>query len=100
MAWLLAGRELPEKPLTLDHLCWNKLCVRIDHLRVATPREQKMNTGLYKNSTSGVRGVSRHKGKWRVQVGHNGKEYFGGHFDNLIEAKAAYVALREQLHGV
>lgn len=44
VAWLLAGRELPAAPLTLDHLCRNRACVNVDHLRVATPVEQVANS--------------------------------------------------------
>ena len=58
-AWLLAGNELPEKPLSLDHICRNKLCVRVEHFRVATQSQQEFNKGLQSNNTSGVRGVQR-----------------------------------------
>lgn len=99
VAWLLAGRELPIWPVTLDHICRNKACVRVEHLRVATRSQQNMNTGLRADNTSGERGVSRAKNKWRVDVTINNKQYYGGLFDNLNEAKAAAQALRERLHG-
>lgn len=37
VSWVLSGRELPAKPLVLDHMCRNKTCVNPDHLRVVTP---------------------------------------------------------------
>jgi hypothetical protein len=105
-AWLLDGRPLPEKPLTLDHLCWNKACVRLDHLRVATQSQQNMNTDLRsrkpgKSNTSGVRGVgwNKQKAKWKVVVWFKSNCYFGGYFNNLESANAAAQALRKRLHG-
>lgn len=43
VAWALAGRELPAWPLQLDHLCRNRACVKVDHLRIATPRENTLS---------------------------------------------------------
>jgi hypothetical protein len=34
VAWELAGRELPQRPMVLDHICKNTLCVNPDHMRV------------------------------------------------------------------
>lgn len=36
VSWVLAGRELPVKPLVLDHECRDQTCVNPDHLRVVT----------------------------------------------------------------
>lgn len=38
LAWLLAGRELPSG-MVLNHLCQNKLCVRVEHLECVTQRQ-------------------------------------------------------------
>jgi hypothetical protein len=101
MAWQLAARELPKKPLSLDHICRVPACVRVDHLRVATRSQQDSNSGLRKDNTSGARGVSwdKRSKKWQVRVMHNGKNYFGGRFSDLNEAEAAAIALRDKLHG-
>ena len=101
MAWLLDGNELPTPPLSLDHICRNRACVRVDHLRVANQSQQLMNTGLNSANTSGERGVSWEKEKrmWRVDVTLNGKQHRGGTFTDFEEAKAAAQALRERLHG-
>lgn len=33
-AWMLAGREAPKWPMVLDHICRNRACVNVAHLRV------------------------------------------------------------------
>lgn len=43
MAWLLAGKRLPKKPLQLDHLCRNRACINVNHLRVATTAENVLS---------------------------------------------------------
>jgi hypothetical protein len=46
-----------------------------------------------------VRGVHWEKasGKYRVTVRHNYRKYFGGEFDNLADAEAAAIELRNRL---
>ena len=53
--WLMAGRDIPAR-LSLDHICHDptycsggnqcvhRSCVNIDHLRLATPKEQVFNS--------------------------------------------------------
>lgn len=83
----------------IDHMCHNRLCVNPEHLRPATRKENNENhNGPYKNSQSGVRGVTRQKNRWRAQVRHNGKLYSIGSFVNLEDAEAAVIAARLELH--
>lgn len=44
VAWQLAGNEVPEWPLVLDHRCRNPKCVNPSHLRIVT---QYDNTTIY-----------------------------------------------------
>ena len=84
----------------LDHLCHTRNCVRPDHLRIVTHKQNHENrAGANKNNRSGVRGVTWHKrsGRWEVQVKHNGRHRFGGYFDDLDAAADAARALRNQL---
>lgn len=86
--------------MDLDHICHNRACVDLDHLRV-TSRKQNMENlpGHNPRTESGVRGVSRTKegNRWRVRVKHNYREHNGGAFTTLAEAEAAAIALRNQL---
>lgn len=100
-AWLLAGNELPVHPLTLDHLCRNRACVRLDHLCVATKLMQEVNKGLNKNNTSGERGVTlcKQTGKWRVLIRYEGRLYSGGRYADLGDAKRVARTMRNQIFG-
>lgn len=99
MAFELAHGPIPEGG-QIDHLCHNKACVEVAHLRLTSAKENLENLrGAKSNSSSGVRGVSWRKdvGKWAVQVMHNRRNYRGGYFDNVEDAERAAVALRNEL---
>ena len=86
--------------MSLDHLCHTRRCVRPDHLRIVTNKQnQEHRAGANKNSRSGVRGVSwnTRRGRWEVRVGHHGRYHFGGYFDDLDAAAEAARALRLKL---
>lgn len=100
IAYELAYGSIPEG-MSIDHICHVKHCVRPEHLRVVTPKQNSENFGgLDVSNTSGYRGVDWHKqlGKWRVRVGHNGHYYSGGQYSDIEEANAAAIALRKKLH--
>jgi hypothetical protein len=82
----------------VDHICSNRVCVRPDHLRIVTRKENSEHlTGADKNSVSGVRGVTRQKNRWRAQVRHNGKLISVGSYINIEDAEAAVIAKRLEL---
>ena len=84
----------------IDHKCHVKNCVRPEHLREATRKQNRENlSAAYKNSQSGVRGVSWHKanGKWATHVKHNGKSHYAGCYDRIEDAEAAVIAKRQEL---
>jgi len=92
------GQQLGD--LQVDHICHNPACVRPDHLRTATNKENAEHRGgAQRNSRSGVRGVfwDKRKRRWRALVGHHGKNINVGYFDSLAEAEAAVRAKRLEL---
>jgi len=98
LSWELANGPIPPG-LMLDHrhTC-PKNCVRPEHLRLVTDGQNKQNRpGANRNSVSGVRGVSPSRGRWKVQVQHQGKSVSGGIFSTIEEAEKAAIALRRQL---
>lgn len=97
VAYELFIGEIPNG-IQIDHACRNPLCVNPCHLRLATLKQNQENLrGARRNSKSGVRGVFRHKGRWRAEVRHNGQQHNVGVFDTLAEADAAATAKRIEL---
>lgn len=83
----------------VDHLCHNRACSELTHLRLATRRQNQENrAGAQSNSISGVRGVRFTGGRYRVTARSRGVDHCGGSFDTIEDATAAAVALRAVLH--
>lgn len=85
----------------IDHICGNRVCCEVAHLRVTTRKQNMENLNhVNANSKTGIRGVHKNSrgGKpWRVRVKHNYVEYHGGSYDTLAEAESAAIALRNKL---
>jgi hypothetical protein len=65
----------------IDHICGNRACVSIAHLRVLTRRENVTHrTVISPLNTSGYPGVdwSKQRQKWRARARLNGHEYHIG----------------------
>ena len=75
---------------TVDHINQNKLDNRKKNLRICSYHENRMNSSLPSNNTSGFKGVYFYKGKWSAQVKLNGKMNYVGRFINKEEAAKAY----------
>jgi hypothetical protein len=84
----------------LDHICRNPGCVKPDHLRPVTAKENLENlSGAFSTSKSGIRGVcwEPRRNSWRATVTHNKRQYHVGFFSTIGEAEAAVVARRNEL---
>lgn len=83
----LSGQVIPQGR-EVDHICMNPSCVRPDHLRVATRKQNEENQPMRRDSSSGLRGVSyfRETGRWRAHVTHHGKFHHLGFFTTKEEA--------------
>lgn len=85
----------------IDHTCYQRTCVRPEHLRLATPRLNAENRqGATSRSKTGVRGVvwDARRNAYVVNVGSRGKKYYGGGYADIKDAERAAIALRNQLH--
>lgn len=81
----------------LDHACHTPACVRVDHLRAVSPRENSENRrGAQANSKSGIRGVCFVPGRgWLAQAGR-GAGAFAGYHATAEEAADAARARRNE----
>jgi hypothetical protein len=98
VAWEMAsGEEIPPGIL-IDHRCWTKPCVRFEHLRPATGKQNAENKrGARKDSQTGVRNVRRDGNKFIVIITHHGKLKQYGRFATIEEADARAKEVRQQL---
>ena len=99
VAWELVHGPIPAG-MMIDHLCHNRACCNVNHLRLATRVQNMQNrSGVGAITSTGVRGVRlQSPGKYQVRVSANGKRYSGGYFDDLNDAAHAAEALRARLH--
>lgn len=99
VSYEMSHGAIPEG-IEVDHICHTRHCVRPDHLRLATSKQNCENkAGLSARNKSGVRGVYWHRvnKRWIASVGHNSVEHYAGSFKTLDEAEAAAKAKRLEL---
>lgn len=90
-----------EDGMQIDHMCHNRACVRPDHLRAATNKQNQENRKVPPaNNTSGFIGVSWHRrfNKWLGAVVHNGETIHVGYFLTAAEAGDAVRRKRVELY--
>ena len=84
--------------LEIDHLCHNRDCVNIHHLRAVTHKQNMENrAGLRSTNSTGFTGVFVHGSVFQASVVHNGKRVNAGIFDNALAASDAALELRNRL---
>lgn len=99
LSYEISVRPIPDGKF-IDHMCHNRACVRPEHLRPVTAKQNNENhSGAYSNNRAGVRGVRQRPktGKWEARVNHNRVQYYLGVFDTVEEANAAVTAKRNEL---
>jgi hypothetical protein len=85
----------------IDHINGNGSDNRIENLREATCGNNKMNSTIYKNNKSGLKGAywDKYKNKWFSQIRVNGNKIFLGRFNSIEEAHKAYCKAAMNYHG-
>ena len=78
-------------PDLIDHIDRNPKNNNVNNLRAASKALNAINTGIPKNNTSGIKGVSWHKKarKWTAQIKIKGKKVHLGIFSSIIDAEKA-----------
>lgn len=92
---------LTDRKTHVDHIDGNGLNNRRSNIRECTHVQNCMNKGVSKANTSGVRGIcwSKKDKRWRVRIGHNGKDIGVGYFRSLEQARNARIKAETELYG-
>lgn len=82
----------PPEGFKWDHKNRDGLDNQQENLRLATRSQNKANGDLYRNSTSGYKGVTlrKERGTWRAQIRQDGKLTIIGCFNDIEQAARAY----------
>lgn len=98
LAWLYVYGEMPSKEI--DHIDGNPSNNSISNLRLSTSSQNKCNTKLRKDSTSGMKGLHWYKAykKWQVKLTYNKKTKNLGYFEDFFEACCLIISERNKLH--
>lgn len=99
-AWERVNGQVPPN-MMLDHICRNRACVNLDHLRIASRSENGQNRqGPDSDNRSGVRNVTvARNGKYVVRIKKNGKTRHFGTYKTLEEATEVAERERKRLFG-
>lgn len=98
-AWEKVNGPIPEG-MQVDHVCHNRGCLNINHLRLATIQQNQFNrSGAQKNSKTGVRNVYKVLDKWRVVITHDGTKHNFGLYSSIKDAQKVAEQKRAELFG-
>lgn len=99
-AWEREYGPIPDGKV-IDHMCWERSCVNVEHLRLATPQQNvQSRRGASRNRRYDLpRGVYRNGRRYMAKVGHAGITHYLGTFPTIAEASAAAESNRVELFG-
>lgn len=85
----------------VDHRSGDGLDNQRSNLRPATPAQNAANQPLYRNNTSGYKGVTWREDlrRWRAKIKAGGRQIHLGYFDRADDAARAYDAAAFELFG-
>lgn len=98
---IIMHREIMNTPETMDvdHADHNGLNNQRINLRNATRSQNMSNRLIYKNNTTGTKGVYREGSRYAARVAMEGKRIYLGSFDTIEAAQKAYVEAAIKMQG-
>ena len=104
LAWFICKNEVPANQI--DHINQVQDDNRIENLKVVSDQENRRNSSMQKNNTSGVTGVywNKRMGMWVANCRINSKTKYLGCFIDIKEAEKIAKSFRlingfSELHG-
>jgi hypothetical protein len=99
LAWLYMTGNLPRAEM--DHVDCNTANDAFSNLREATREQNTTNRRVYKNNTSGCKGVVKdHRwGKWQGYINVKRKRIHLGTYHSIEEARKVYAEASAKFHG-
>lgn len=99
-SWERVNGPIPDG-FDLDHICWNRACVKVEHLRIASRAENNANQSGPRadNMSSGVRNVYRKRDRWIVIISKGGKSHSFGTYPTVEAAAKVAEIKRRELFG-
>lgn len=98
IAWVRQFGAVPAGAV-IDHINGDILDNRIVNLRLATRHDNARNAARPRNNTSGFKGVSRRRGRFRAYIRADGHPEHLGWFSSAENAARAYDAAAVRLFG-
>jgi len=80
----------PPTGLVVDHIDGNRLNNTRANLRVITQQQNLMNRRVFKNNSTGFKGVTFQHGKWHARIEKDGQAIHLGFHDDLKTAALVY----------
>lgn len=74
----------------VDHKDNNPMNNHIDNLQLLSRSDNNRKCGMNSRNASGYKGVRAYRGKWRAEIGVNGKSVWLGDYEDKVEAALAY----------
>jgi hypothetical protein len=99
-AWARVNGPIPDG-LFVDHICHNRACVNVEHLRLATQAQNNMNrSGAQSTGASGIRGVRWEptRNRWVAQVAC-GEKHYGKYHKSIHSAVEDVNRVRREWFG-
>ncbi|QIG65918.1 HNH endonuclease [Ochrobactrum phage vB_OspM_OC] len=83
LIWFLVTGEWPD---VIDHINGIRTDNRWSNLRNVSGLENNKNMKTFSNNTSGHRGISKSRNKWKVEISSDGVKHYLGVYTNFDEA--------------